>query len=266
MAEKMIIAMAADGTPIAVMKIIDSENGTETPVNVYTCTEAVVCPEGKTVQQHLEALYSHANNEGAHLTPTEKAGLETQAGAQEKATTAKTEAVAAASLMAQAAKTEAAQDATTKSEAARNAAYKYADEKAAIAAAHANDDGNPHKVTAAQVGLGNVPNKKTNDLEPTFTEASALEALTSGEKLSVLFGKIAKAVNTLISHLQNASNPHKVTAKQAGAIPTTGGTITGDFTVDGGDIILKEGVNYFLPDQELPEPGKKGRLLFKVVE
>lgn len=258
--------VSTNGTPIAVLKLINPDTGEAVAVYVKTCTDAVVCPDGKTAQEHITAIYGHIADDGIHLTVDQKANMETKQGAQAKATTAKTEAVAAASLLIQAAKTEAAQDATTKSEAARNAAYKYADDKAAVADAHAKDTGNPHKVTAAQVGLGNVPNKKTNDLEPTFTEASALEALISGEKLSVLFGKLAKAVSTLISHLQNASNPHKVTAKQAGAIPTTGGTITGDFTVDGGDIILKEGVNYFLPGQDLPEPGKKGRLLFKVVE
>ena len=40
-----------------------------------------------------------------------------------------------------------------------------------------------------------------NNQPPTYTEASRLSALTSGEKLSVAFGKIAKAVSTLISHI-----------------------------------------------------------------
>ena len=40
-----------------------------------------------------------------------------------------------------------------------------------------------------------------NNQPPTYTEASSLSALTSGEKLSVAFGKIAKAVSTLISHI-----------------------------------------------------------------
>lgn len=47
----------------------------------------------------------------------------------------------------------------------------------------------------------------------------------------------------------------------------SGGTLTGDLIFDGADIMLKEGVNYFLPGQELPAPNKnkKGKLLFKVV-
>lgn len=40
-----------------------------------------------------------------------------------------------------------------------------------------------------------------NNQPPTYTEASSLSALTSGEKLTVAFGKIAKAVSTLISHI-----------------------------------------------------------------
>lgn len=60
---------------------------------------------------------------------------------------------------------------------------------------------NPHDVTKEQVGLGNVPNVSTNDQIPTYTEASTLEALKSGEKLSVAFGKIAKAIKDFINHI-----------------------------------------------------------------
>ena len=47
------------------------------------------------------------------------------------------------------------------------------------------------------VGLGNVPNVSTNDQEPTFTEASTRNNIASGEKLSVILGKIAKFFNDL---------------------------------------------------------------------
>ena len=66
---------------------------------------------------------------------------------------------------------------------------------------HANSKSNPHGVTKSQVGLGNVPNVATNDQTPTYTEASTLTKLTSGEKLSVAMGKIAKAIADLISHI-----------------------------------------------------------------
>lgn len=66
---------------------------------------------------------------------------------------------------------------------------------------HTKDKANPHGVTKAQVGLSNVPNVSTNDQTPTYTEATSNTALVSGEKLSVAFGKIAKAVSSFISHL-----------------------------------------------------------------
>ena len=78
-----------------------------------------------------------------------------------------------------------------------------------------------NKPTAADVGLGNVPNVATNNQTPTYTVSSNLSALASGEKLSVALGKIAKAVSDLISHLTNKSNPHGVTAAQVGARPNT---------------------------------------------
>lgn len=78
-----------------------------------------------------------------------------------------------------------------------------------------------HTHTPSEVGLGNVPNVSTNNQTPTYTAASSLTALTSGEKLSVAFGKLAKAVSDLISHIGNKSNPHGVTAAQAGAVPTS---------------------------------------------
>lgn len=71
-------------------------------------------------------------------------------------------------------------------------------------------------VTKEAVGLGNVPNVTTNDQTPTYTEASIFATLTSGEKLSVAFGKIKLAVTNLINHIANKSNPHSVTKSQIG--------------------------------------------------
>ena len=97
-----------------------------------------------------------------------------------------------------------------------DATLKAASDKADIVTTHPSDMNNPHQTTAAQVGLGNVPNVATNDQTPTYTVAAANEALSSGEKLSVAFGKIAKAIASLISHLANTSNPHGVTKAQIG--------------------------------------------------
>lgn len=73
-------------------------------------------------------------------------------------------------------------------------------------------------LTASDVGLGNVPNVSTNNQTPTYSKASSLTNIASGEKLSVSMGKIMKAIADLISHLSNKSNPHVVTAEQAGAV------------------------------------------------
>mgnify|MGYP000062538391 CR=1 FL=1 len=81
---------------------------------------------------------------------------------------------------------------------------------------HTKNIENPHKVTAQQVGLGNVPNVTTDNQTPTFTQSSTLSEINSGEKLSTLFGKIKKAIVDLISHLANTSNPHSVTKSQVG--------------------------------------------------
>ena len=81
---------------------------------------------------------------------------------------------------------------------------------------HTSNKNNPHTVTAAQIGLGNVPNVSTNNQTPSYTVPSSLSALVSGEILQTAFGKLAKAVNDLISHLANKSNPHAVTKSQVG--------------------------------------------------
>lgn len=58
--------------------------------------------------------------------------------------------------------------------------------------AHLNDNDNPHKVTKKQVGMELVPNVATNDQTPTFEAAEERENIASGEKVSVIFGKVRK--------------------------------------------------------------------------
>lgn len=81
---------------------------------------------------------------------------------------------------------------------------------------HTGNKANPHGVTKEQIDLGNVPNVTTNNQTPTYTVASANAELKSGETMSTAFGKIAKAVSSLISHLGSKSNPHSVTKSQVG--------------------------------------------------
>ena len=55
-----------------------------------------------------------------------------------------------------------------------------------------------------------------NDLTPTFTQAEKLTNIVSGETLTVLFGKIMKAIADFIAHL-SAKNPHNLTVEDLGA-------------------------------------------------
>lgn len=82
--------------------------------------------------------------------------------------------------------------------------------------AHEANHNNPHSVTKGQVGLGNVPNVSTNNQTPTYTAAGSNQNLSSGEKLSVAFGKLARAVSQLYTHIGSSSNPHSVTKAQVG--------------------------------------------------
>ena len=87
-------------------------------------------------------------------------------------------------------------------------------------------------LSAKDIGLGNVPNVKTNDQTPTYTEASALAALSSGEKISTAFGKITKAISALIAHLGANRNPHNTTAADINAVSKSGDTMLGDFNIE----------------------------------
>lgn len=99
---------------------------------------------------------------------------------------------------------------------------------------HLHDNKNPHQVTAEDVGLGNVKNVAPEDMTVSYTVAASLEEPESGEKLSVFFGKVKKAIATLITHLK-ASNPHGITPDKIGAAATNhthyvSGVYTGDGT------------------------------------
>lgn len=70
--------------------------------------------------------------------------------------------------------------------------------------------------TPGDIGLGNVPNVTTNNQTPTWTIATTLANLVSGETLTIAFGKIAKSISDLIAHIANRANPHVVTKAQVG--------------------------------------------------
>lgn len=82
---------------------------------------------------------------------------------------------------------------------------------------HITNYQNPHKVTKAQVGLGNVVNATPSNGTITYTTPASLANISSGSKLSVYIGMLDRAIRTLSSHLLDTSNPHQVTHAQVGA-------------------------------------------------
>lgn len=72
---------------------------------------------------------------------------------------------------------------------------------------HITNKSNPHKVTKAQVGLGNVNNTSDEDKPVSTAQATAIaEAKAEG----------TLAQTNLTTHIQNKSNPHGVTRDQLG--------------------------------------------------
>ncbi len=95
---------------------------------------------------------------------------------------------------------------------------------------------NPHGLSKADIGLGNVPNVTTDNQTPTFSASSINQELESGETLSTLFGKLKKVVKSFIDHINTtiSTNPHSTTKADVGlsdvintgdsAVPVSGGT------------------------------------------
>lgn len=103
---------------------------------------------------------------------------------------------------------------------------------------HCRDKTNPHKVTKAQVGLGNVPNLAPSDMTVTYAKENVDKELASGEKLSTAFGKLARIVSSVMAHFRNRNNPHAVSCDQIGAAKKehkhSPDAITGVLDVKGG--------------------------------
>lgn len=80
------------------------------------------------------------------------------------------------------------------------------------------------------VGLGNVPNVATNDQTPTYKEADTMAKIKSGEKLSVAFGKIARAISSIIEHVAAKGNVHDAKPEDIGAAQAEHKHSTNDLT------------------------------------
>lgn len=122
---------------------------------------------------------------------------------------------------------------------------------------HTSNKDNPHNVTPAQLGLGKVNDTADIDKPVSTLQAVAIEkAKTEAQEYAKAEADKAK---TAADNAQTTADEAKNIANAA--LPRTGGVMTGNVTLNG--ITLTEGVDY---GTELPTPGKKGRLFFKVVE
>lgn len=65
--------------------------------------------------------------------------------------------------------------------------------------AHVNRMDNPHGVTKKDIGLDKVPNLTVDDMAPSFMEAEKRENVRSGEKSTILWGKVRKWLSDLKS-------------------------------------------------------------------
>lgn len=69
------------------------------------------------------------------------------------------------------------------------------------------------------------------DLTATATELNYMDGVTSSVQTQL---DTKAKTSDLTAHTGNKSNPHGVTAEQVGALPTSGGTLTGILSVQGG--------------------------------
>lgn len=129
------------------------------------------------------------------------------------------------------------------------------------------------RVTALEEDMENIETL----IIPVYVQSEALSPLTSGEKLSVAFGKIAKAISELISHLSDGVK-HITAAERSnwnGKTATTftrslsSGTKIGTITVEGTatDIYCEKNTDtvYTHPvtsgNKHIPAGGTSGQIL-----
>ena len=79
--------------------------------------------------------------------------------------------------------------------------------------AHVTDTNNPHSVTKAQIGLGNVENKTSATIRNEITKANVTTALGYTPVTPTEF---TTHIDEFDAHVANVSNPHSVTKTQIG--------------------------------------------------
>lgn len=80
---------------------------------------------------------------------------------------------------------------------------------------HTNDGNNPHNVTKAQVGLGNVDNFPTASVEEAINGTASNRFMTPATTVAVMATLVGEEVS---GHAGRRDNPHEVTAEQIGAL------------------------------------------------
>lgn len=118
----------------------------------------------------------------------------------------------------------------------------YRGDRGKVAYDHSQTTGNPHGTTASDVGLGNVPNVSTNDQTPTFSEASTRNNIASGEKLSVILGKIQKFFNDLKSVAYSGSYTDLSNQPQINGNTLSGNKTTSDLGINADNVMMSDGV------------------------
>ncbi len=101
---------------------------------------------------------------------------------------------------------------------------------------HVGDTGNPHSVTASQVGAdptGSADAVQAN-LDTHTADTGNPHSVTASQVGADPLGSADGVQANLDTHVGDTSNPHLVTASQVGAVPSTGGVFTGDVTIGDG--------------------------------
>lgn len=62
-----------------------------------------------------------------------------------------------------------------------------------------------HNMNILDNEMKDIKDASINDESPAYEEATELTKMTSGEKISVAFGKMAKAISTIISHIKTVA-------------------------------------------------------------
>lgn len=76
--------------------------------------------------------------------------------------------------------------------------------------------GNPHNVTKAEVGLGNVDDKSVATIKSEFTASGVTKTEANFTTGAQVYAAVEEVNNDLNSHTLDQNNPHKVTKAQVG--------------------------------------------------